>query len=43
MQCRCVFSAVFTSCQHSSSDVAAFYCGEEGWKQLCERDDIDLV
>mgnify|MGYP001637375015 FL=1 len=22
---------------------AAFYCGEEGWKQLCERDDIDLV
>ena len=22
---------------------AAEYCGEEGWKELCERDDIDLV
>ena len=22
---------------------AASYSGEEGWKQLCERDDIDLV
>ncbi|MGM9736571.1 MAG: Gfo/Idh/MocA family protein [Candidatus Cryptobacteroides sp.] len=22
---------------------AAEYCGDEGWRQLCERDDIDLV
>ncbi len=29
--------------KHHNLPEAAEYSGEEGWKQLCERDDIDLV
>ncbi len=29
--------------KHHDLPEAAEYSGEEGWKQLCERDDIDLV